>query len=141
MPYYSRLVGGLPLHVVLDLLKFAKFYNLSSLLVKFKLLVGGPNCQRPFGKTKVLPPNLVFAVASDLWPGLLLSNSDHVWPPAPWLQQYVVLHQVGWWVCPSLLHLGTNMTFSLLAAPAPPLPEWPDFFSIYSSAFRFLSSP
>ena len=38
MPHCSRLVGGLPLHVVLVLLKFAKFSKLSSLLVQFKLL-------------------------------------------------------------------------------------------------------
>ena len=36
MPYCSGLVGGLPLHVVLVLLKFAKFPKLSSLLVTFK---------------------------------------------------------------------------------------------------------
>ena len=60
------LVGGLPLHVVLVLLKFAKCSKLSSLLVKFKLLVGDPNCQRPCGRPKVLPTNLSFDVASDL---------------------------------------------------------------------------
>ena len=43
MPYCSRLVGGLPLHVVLFLLKFAKFSKLSSLLVTFKVLVSDPN--------------------------------------------------------------------------------------------------
>ena len=40
MPYCSRLVGGLTLHVVLAFLKFAKCPKLFSLLVKFKLLVG-----------------------------------------------------------------------------------------------------
>ena len=35
----DRLVGGLPLHVVLALLKFAKCSKLSSLLDKFKVLV------------------------------------------------------------------------------------------------------
>ena len=75
MPYCYRLVGGLPLHVVLVLLKFAKCSKLSSLLVKFKLLVGDPNLQRPCGKPKVMPPNLVVAVASELWPGLFFLRS------------------------------------------------------------------
>ena len=87
MPYCSRLVGGLPIHVVLVLLKFAKCSELSSLLVQVKLLVGDPNHQRNCGNPNVLPPNLIVYVASALWPGLLFFQSDHEWPPAPWLQK------------------------------------------------------
>ena len=71
MPYYSRLVGGLLLYLVLVLLKFTECSKLSSLLVQFKLLVGEPSHQSPCGKLNVLPPNLVVAVASALWTGLL----------------------------------------------------------------------
>ena len=73
MPYCSRLVGGLPLHVVVVLLKFDKCSKLSSLLVKFRLLVGDPNCQRPCGKPKVLPPNLVVSVAWALCQSLVIT--------------------------------------------------------------------
>ena len=139
MPNCSRLVGGLPLHVVLVLLNFAKCSKLSSLLVKCKLQLGDPNRQSSCGKPKLLPTNIVFAVASDLWPGLLFLNSAPGWPTTPWPQQYMVLHQVGWWDFPSLFHLGTTLPVSLLAAAAPP--EWPDFLRLYSSAFRFLSTP
>ena len=83
MPYCSRLVHGLPLHVVLVFLKFAKCSKLSSLLVKFKLLVGDPNHQRPCGRTKVLPLNLVVSMASALCTGLLLLHSAPGCPPAP----------------------------------------------------------
>ena len=92
MPYCYRLVGGLPLYVVLVFLKFAKCSNLSPLLVKFKLIVGDLNRQRPCGRPKVLTPNLVVDVASALWPGFLFLHSAPGWPPAPWIQQYVVLH-------------------------------------------------
>ena len=64
MPYCSRLVGRLPLHVFLVLLKFAKCSKLSSLLVQVKLLVGEPNHQMTCGNPKVIPPNLVVAAAS-----------------------------------------------------------------------------
>ena len=87
MPYCSRLVGGLPLHVVLVLLEFAKCSKLSSLLVQVKLLVGEPNHQMTCGKPKVIPPNLVVAAAYALWPGLLLLQYAPEWPPAPCLQK------------------------------------------------------
>ena len=83
MPYCSMLVGWFPLHVVLIFLNFAECSELSSLLVQFKLLVGGPNHQRPYGRPKLLHHSLVVAVASALWPGLLLLHSDPGWPPAP----------------------------------------------------------
>ena len=95
MLHCSVLVGGLPLHVVLVLLTFSKYYKLSSFLVEFKLLVGESNRQRPCGRPKLLPPNIVVSVASAMWPGLLFSNYDPGWQPDPWLHQYVVLHQVG----------------------------------------------
>ena len=72
MPYCSRLVGGLALHVFLVFLEFAKCSKLSSLLVQVKLLVGDPNRQRPCDKPNMLPLNLVVAVASDLWTYLFL---------------------------------------------------------------------
>ena len=87
MTYCSRLVGGLLLHVVLVLLEFAKCSKLSSLLDKFKVLVGGPNRKRLCGKTNMLPPNTAVAVASTLWTGLLLLYSTPGWLPSPWLQQ------------------------------------------------------
>ena len=71
MPYCSMLFDWLPLHLVLVLLKFAKCSKLSSLLVQFKLIVGYTNRQKPFGRPKVLPPNLVSTVASAFCPGLL----------------------------------------------------------------------
>ena len=120
MPYCYSLVGGLPLRAVLVFLKFAKFSKLSSLLVPFKLLVGVPNRHRPCNKPNVLSPNLVVAVASALRTGLLFLESAPEWPPALWLQQYVVLHYVGRWGCPSCFHLGFILPFSLLATPAPP---------------------
>ena len=112
---------------------------LSSLLVVFKVLVLDPNRQRPCCKLKVMPPKLVVAVASDLWTGLLFLQLSPAWPPAPWLQQYVVLHQVGWWASPSLFHLGSILPLSLLAAPAPP--EWSDLFRLATSALRLLTPP
>ena len=139
MMYCYRLVGGLPLHVDLFLLKFAKLSKLRSLLVQFKLLVGDPNCQRPCGKPKLLPPDLVVAVPSSLWSGILFLHFSPGSLPAPWLQQYVVIHQMGWWCCPSFLHLGTILPLSFLEAPAPS--EWTDLLRLYISAFRFLSSP
>ena len=78
MPYCSRLVGGLQLHVVLVFIKFARYFKLSSIFVQFKLLVGEPNRQRPWGKPNMLPPNLVVAVDSTLWPGFLFLHSAHV---------------------------------------------------------------
>ena len=84
---YDSLVGGLTLHVVLALLKFAKCSKLSSLLDKFKVLVGGPNRKRLCGKTNMLPPNTAVAVASTLWTGLLFLYSTPGWLPSPWLQQ------------------------------------------------------
>ena len=87
MTYCSRLVGGLLLHVVLVLLEFAKCSKLSSLLDKFKVLVGGPNRKRLCGKTNMLPPNTAVAVASTLWTGLLFLYSTPGWLPSPWLQQ------------------------------------------------------
>ena len=96
IPYCYRLVDGLPCHVVLILLEFAKCSKLNSLSVKFKLLVGDPNRQRLCGRPKVLLPNLFFAVDPALWPGLLFLNSYPVWMLTPWLKQYVVIHQVGW---------------------------------------------
>ena len=92
--YCSRLVSGLPPHVVLVVLKFAKCSKLSSLLVKSKFLVGEPNCQRPCGKPKVLTPNIVVAMASALWTGLLFLHYDIGWMPAPWLQKYMVINLV-----------------------------------------------
>ena len=107
MSYFSRLVEGVLVHVVLLLLKIYKCSKISSLLEKIKLLVGEHNCQRPCGRPKVLTPNLVAAVASDLWPVLLLLQLSHVLPPTLCLQQYVVLHQVGWWDCTYFFQLGT----------------------------------
>ena len=86
MLYCYRLVGGMPLHVVLVLLKISKSYRLSSLLVQFKLLLGNPNRQRPCGKPNVLPPNLAVAVASALWTGLLFLQYDPGCLPSLWLQ-------------------------------------------------------
>ena len=87
MKYWSGLVGGLTLHVVLVFLKFAKCSKLSLLLVSFKLLVGDPDRQRPYGKPTFLPPNLVASVAYSLYPGLFCLHSSPVWPPSQWLQQ------------------------------------------------------
>ena len=87
MPYWYRLVGGLPLHVVLVLLKFAKCSKLSSFLVKFKVLLREPNRQRICGKPNVLHPNPVVAVAFALWICFLCLHYAHGWPPAPLLQQ------------------------------------------------------
>ena len=87
MPYCSRLVGGMPLHLVLVFLKLAKYSKLISILVKFTLLVGDPNHHSTCGKPNVLPPNLVDYVASALWTGLLCFHSAPGWPPAPWLQK------------------------------------------------------
>ena len=87
----------------------------------------------------MLPPNLVVDVVSDLCPGLLFLHYAPGWPPTPRLQQQVVLHQVGWWDCPSLLHLVNNLLLSLLAAVAPL--EWPEFLRLSTSDFRFLSYP
>ena len=112
MPYCSRLVCGWTLHVFLVCIKFTKFSKLSSLLVVFKVLVLDPNRQRPCCKLKVMPPKLVVAVASDLWTGLLFLQLSPAWPPAPWLQQYVVLHQVVWCSCSSLFHLGNILPMS-----------------------------
>ena len=92
MPYCSRLVGWLPLHVVLVFIKNSKCSKLSSLLVEFKLLVEDPNRQRRCVRPKVQHPNLVVYVVSTLWPGLLFLHSDPGWPSDPCLQQYVVLH-------------------------------------------------
>ena len=83
MPYCSRLVDGWPLHVFLFWLKIAKFSKLSSLLVTFKVLLFYPNRQKPCLKPKVLPPNLVVALALDLWPGLLCLKSAPACPPEP----------------------------------------------------------
>ena len=129
MPYCSRLVGGLPLHLVLVLLKFAKCSKLSSSLVKFKLLVGYPNHQRPCVRPKVLPTNIVVALDSALCPSLLFLQYSPGCTPAPWLQQYVVFRQLGWWDCTSFSHLGTIIPLYVLAAPAPP--EWPNFLRLY----------
>ena len=76
MLYCSRLVGGLPLHLILVLLKNSKCLKLSSLLGKFKLLVEEINFQRPCGRPKVMPPNLVVSVALELGPVLLVLYSD-----------------------------------------------------------------
>ena len=138
MPYCSRLVGGLPLYVVLVFLKFAKFSKLSSLLVTFKLLVSEPNRQMPCGNLHVLPPILVSELASPLWPVLLLFHYVPAWPSTPWLQQQVVIHQVGWWACLSLFRFGIILPLSLLAALV--LLEWPDLFSLDTSALRFFTS-
>ena len=75
MTFFSRLVGGWPLHVFLVWLNFAKFSKLSSLCVTFILLVGYPSHQITCGKPKVLLPNLVVAAALALWPGLLIFHS------------------------------------------------------------------
>ena len=83
MSYWPSLVYGLLLHVVLFFLKLAKCYKLSSLLVKFKVLVWEPNRQRPCGKPNVLPPNLVVSVSSALWTGRLCFHSAPGWPPSP----------------------------------------------------------
>ena len=87
MPYCSGLVGGLPLHVVLVLLKFAKFSKLNSLLVTFKSIVSDPNRKRPCVKPNVMPPILVVTMSYALWRGLLLLNYVPEWPPTPWPQQ------------------------------------------------------
>ena len=87
MTYCSRLVGGLTLHVVLVMLKFAKISKISSFLVLFKLLVGGPNRQSPSGKTNMLRPKLIVAVDSALWTGLLFLQSAAEGTPDSWLHQ------------------------------------------------------
>ena len=66
MMYYSRLVGEWPLHIFLVWQNVSKFSKLSSLLITFILLAGDPNRQRPRGKPKVLPPDLVVVESSDL---------------------------------------------------------------------------
>ena len=104
MPYCYRLVGGWPLHVFLVWLESAKFSKLISLCVTFILFLGDPNSQRPCEKPKVLPPNFVTALALDLWTGLLLLNYAPAYPPAPWIQNYGVIHQVGWWYCTYLFN-------------------------------------
>ena len=87
MPYCSRLVGGLPLHAVLVFPKLATFSKLSSLLVPFKLLVGNHSHQKTCGKPDMLPPILIVAVASALWPGILFLQSAPAWPTTTWIQQ------------------------------------------------------
>ena len=120
MLYYSRLVGGCLIHVLLVWINVSNFFKLSPLCVTFKLIVKDSNRQMPCGKPKVVPPYLVVAVASELWPGILFLQSGPVFPPAPWLQQYVILHQVGWWYFFSLFRFGSGILLSLLALPAPP---------------------
>ena len=132
MLYCSRLVGGSTLHIFLVWLKFAKFYKLSSLCVKFKLLGGYPNHQRPCGNKKVLPTNIVVTVTSDLWPGLLFLKSSSTCPTTPRIQKYVVLHQVGWWACPSVFHFGSDLPLSLLVELAPS--EWYDLLRLANLA-------
>ena len=74
-------------------------------------------------------------MASAFWPGLLFLQYAPDLPPNPWLQKYVVLHQVGWWACSSSFHIGVILLFSLLADPAPP--EWPELLRFVTSALRF----
>ena len=73
MTYCSRLADGLLPHVVLVLLKNSKCLKLSSLLGKFKLLVEEINFQRPCGRPKVMPPNLVVSVAWALCQSLVIT--------------------------------------------------------------------
>ena len=72
MPYFYRLVCGYPLHVFLFLLNF---YKLSSLCFTLILIVLDPSRQRPCGRPKVLPTNLVVAFALALCPRFLLLHS------------------------------------------------------------------
>ena len=51
----------------------------------------------------------------------------------------MVLHQFGWWACPSHFHLGVILTLSLLEATA----MWIGliFFRFATAAMRFLTLP
>ena len=82
MLYCSSSVCGMLLNIVLVTQKNSKGSKLISLIVKFKLLIGDTNRQRPCGNPNVLSPNLVVAVASDFWPVLLLFQSAPGWPTA-----------------------------------------------------------
>ena len=122
-----------------DIFIFIEFSRLSSLCITFKLPVGYPNRQRPHCTPKVLPPNLVVTVALALWSGFLLLHSDPDWPPSTWLQHYGVLHQIGWWACPSLFHFGSGFPLLCWFSMAPP--EWPYLFRVSTSSLRFFTSP
>ena len=121
MPYFYRLVCGYPLHVFLVLLNF---YKSISLCVTLILIVLDLNRQRPCGRPKVLSPKCLVVVASALWPCILLLHYALPWITAPCLNQYGVLHQMGWWACPSLLHFVSGLPLLFSVAPAPA--EWYD---------------
>ena len=93
MPQFYRLVCGQTLHEFLVLLKFSK---LISLCVTLILIVLEPSHQSSYVRPEVITNILVVAVALDLWSYFLTLNCDMTWFPAPWIQQYVVIHKVGW---------------------------------------------
>ena len=93
MPKFSRLVGGFPLHVFLVLLSF---YKLSSLILTLLLLVLDPNHERTCGRTKAPPPILAVAIAYFFFSLLILVKLCPTVTSPPRLQQYGVIHQVGW---------------------------------------------
>ena len=68
----------------------------------------------------MLPPNLVVAVALVLWPGLLLLHYEPPWIPTPWIHNYGVLHQMGWWAYTSFFHFGSSLTLFFWVVLAPP---------------------
>ena len=78
-------------------------------------------------------------VVSSLCYVFLLLQSTLVFHPAPWLQQYVVLHQLGWWSFPYLVHFGSVISLSLVVAPS--LPEWPFLYRLATSDLMFIPPP
>ena len=66
----------------------------------------------------MLPPEFVVVVELAVWLDLLFLDSAPVRSTAPWLQEYVVLHQVGWWACSYLFHFDSSLSMYLLAAAA-----------------------
>ena len=105
------------LYVFLVLLKFAE---LRSLYVTLLLLLLDPNRQMPCGGLKLLCTNLVVSVSLDFRNYFLHFYYDLPWIPSPWLQNYVVMHKLGWWDCYSLFHLVYGTTLNMLAEPEPP---------------------
>ena len=66
----------------------------------------------------MLPPEFVVVVELAVWLDLLFLDSAPVRSTAPWLQEYVVLHQVGWWACSYLFHFDSSLPMYFLAAAA-----------------------
>ena len=130
-----RLVGGLPLHVFLVLLIFVKLISLS---VALFLLVPDPNHQRPCGRPKLFPTNILADIALYLCPCLFVLHWVPLWPPTPYLQQFGEIHQVGWCYCQSLSHSSSAYPLYFLVDPL--LPEWLDFWRVAISVLRFLIS-